>query len=182
MPVTFLRRLSYGLIDAFIFSLVWFVMVAITNVTPPAMTFMSAYTPQQYKDYLIATSIMTALMFALSIHMHWRYSGSIGKRMLGVRTINTDGSPMTLRDSIRRALFCFGVSLLILWPGPITAAIFGERSDETALVMLAAGVLIWLSCMSFHLIRGNGDSKGTLHERWLDLRSVRAEPADARQP
>jgi uncharacterized RDD family membrane protein YckC len=182
MPVTFLRRFSYGVIDSFIFSLVWFVMVAMTNVTPPAMTFMSAYTPQQYRDYLIATSIMTALMFALSIHMHWRYGGSIGKRMLGVRTVNSNGSPMTLRDSIRRALFCFGVSLLILWPGPITAAVFGERSDETALVMLAAGVLIWLACMSFHLIRGSGDSKGTLHERWLGLRSVRAGPVDARQP
>ncbi len=182
MPVTFLRRLSYGLIDTFVFSLVWFVMVAITDVTPPAMTFMSVYTPQQYRDYLITTSIMTALMFALSIYMHQRLGGSIGKRMLGVRTTNTDGSPMTLRDSIRRALFCFGVSLLILWPGPITAAIFGKRSDETALIMLGAGILIWLSCMSFHLIKVSGDGKGTLHERWLGLRSIRLEPGDAGQP
>jgi uncharacterized RDD family membrane protein YckC len=182
MPVTFLRRLSYGVIDAFIFSLVWFVMVAMTNVTPPALTFMSAYTPQQYKDYLIATSIMTALMFALSIHMHWRYGGSIGKRMLGVRTVNSDGTPMTLRDSIRRAVFCFGVSLLILWPGPITAAIFGERSDELAVTLLGIGLLLWLTSMAFHLVRRGDGSRGTLHERWLGLRSVRAGPVDAKQP
>jgi uncharacterized RDD family membrane protein YckC len=182
MPVTFLRRLSYGILDAIVFSFVWFVMVAITNVTPPAMTFMSVYTPQQYRDYLIATSIMTAIMFGLSIVMHQRFGGSIGKLLLGVRTSNTDGSPMTQKDSIRRALFCFGVSLLILWPGPITAAIFGERSDATALSMLAAGVLIWLSSMSFHLAKGDDGSKGTLHERWLGLRSVRSAPADATQP
>jgi uncharacterized RDD family membrane protein YckC len=182
MPITFLRRLSYGVIDAIVFSFVWFGMVAITKVTPPALTFMSAYTPQQYKDYLIATSIMTALMFALSIQMHWRYGGSIGKLMLGVRTFNANSSPMTLRDSIRRALFCFGVSLLILWPGPITAAVFGKRSDAAALVMLGAGVLIWLSCMSFHIVQGDGASKGTLHERWLGLRSLRYQPVDARQP
>jgi uncharacterized RDD family membrane protein YckC len=181
MPVTFLRRLSYGLIDAFIFSLVWFVMVVMANVTPPAMTFMSVYTPQQYKDYLIATSLMTAVMFVLSIVMQWRFSGSIGKRMLGVRTVNADGSRMTLKDSIRRALFCFGVSLLILWPGPITAAIFGERSDETALIMLGAGIFTWLACMSFHLVKGD-EGKGTLHERWLGLQSLRSEPVDARQP
>ena len=182
MPVTFRRRLSYGLIDALIFSLCWFVMVAITDVTPPAMTFMSVYTPQQYRDYLVATSLMTALMFALSIGMHWRYGGSAGKRLLGVRTINKDGSPMTLMDSIRRALFCFGVSLMILWPGPITAAIFGESSDEAALLLLGAGVLIWLTCMAFHLVKDDGDGKGTLHERWLGLRSIRSESVDARQP
>jgi uncharacterized RDD family membrane protein YckC len=182
MPVTFLRRLSYGLIDTFVFSLVWLVMVAFTDVTPPAMTFMSVYTPQQYRDYLIATSIMTALMFALSIYMHQRLGGSIGKRILGVRTINTDGSTMTLRDSIRRALFCFGVSLLILWPGPITAAIFGKDSDSAALILLGGGVLVWLSCMSFHLVPVDGLGKGTLHESWLGLRSLRSAPVDARQP
>jgi uncharacterized RDD family membrane protein YckC len=182
MPVTFRRRLSYALIDAAVFAFVWFMMVMVTDVTPPAMTFISMYSRQQYIDYLVATSLMTALMFALSIGMHWRYGGSIGKRLLGVRTVNTDGSPMTLRDSIRRALFCFGVSLLILWPGPITAAIFGERSDAAALLMLGVGVLIWLSCMSFHLAQSGADSKGTLHERWLGLRSIRSEPGDAGQP
>jgi uncharacterized RDD family membrane protein YckC len=178
MPVTFLRRLSYGLIDAFIFALVWFFMVAIADVTPPAMTFMSVYTPQQYRDYIIATSLMTAIMFALSIVMHWKFGGSIGKRMLDVRTVNADGSPMTPRDSFRRAVFCFGVSLLILWPGPITAAIFGERSDELALTLLSIGLLLWLASMAFHLVRRGDGGKGTFHERWLGIQSLRLAPAN----
>jgi uncharacterized RDD family membrane protein YckC len=181
MPVTFLRRLSYGLIDAFIFSLVWFLMVIAANVTPPAMTFMSVYTAQQYRDYVIATVLMTAVMFAMSILMHWRFGGSIGKRLLGVRTLTAGGAPLTLRDSIRRALFCFGVSLLILWPGPITATIFGERSDELALTLLGVGLLLWLTSMAFHLV-GRGDGgKGTLHERWLGIQSMQSPPAGQKE-
>jgi uncharacterized RDD family membrane protein YckC len=173
MPVTFFRRMGYGLIDALIFALVWFFMVAVADVTPPAMTFMSIYTPQQYRDYLIATSLMTAAMFAMSVVGHALFGGSVGKRVTGVRTLRADGSPLGWDGSLKRALYCFGVSLLILWPGPFTALIFGERSDEVALMMLFVGLGLWILSMSAHLVRLDGEARTTVHEAWLGVRSMR---------
>jgi uncharacterized RDD family membrane protein YckC len=182
MPVTFFRRLGYGLIDAGVFSLVWLVMVIAANVTPPAMTFMSQYSAEQYRDYIIATSLMTAAMFAMSVVNHALFGGSIGKRLTKVRTLRADGSPLGWGGGLRRALFCFGVSLLILWPGPITAAILGERSDGEALSLLTVGLIIWILCMSAHLVKLDGGARTTLHEKWLGIRSLRIAPADQIAP
>jgi RDD family len=172
-PVTYLRRLGYGLIDAVVFGLVWLVMVVATNVTPPAMTFMSQYSPEQYRDYIITAGAMTAAMFVMSIVMHGLFGGSTGKLLTGVRTLRADGQSLGWDGSLRRALFCFGVSLLILWPGPITAAIFGERSDAVALALLAVGFALWILCMSAHLVVMEGGARTTLHEKWLGIRSLR---------
>jgi hypothetical protein len=175
MPVTFVRRLAYGLVDAGVFALVWLVVVIAANVTPPAMTFMSRYSAQQYREYIIVASLMTAAMFAMSVVNHAILGGSIGKRLTKVKTLRTDGNALGWDGSLRRALFCFGVSLLILWPGPITALVYGERSDAAAGLMLIVGLAIWLLCMSAHLVKLEGGARTTLHEKWLGIRSVRVE-------
>jgi hypothetical protein len=89
-PVSRLRRARYAVIDAGVFCVIWWFTVVFARVEPPAFAFMSAYTPQQYRDYIYAVSVMSAILFVNSVIMHWLFGGSIGKIIKGCRTYRLD--------------------------------------------------------------------------------------------
>jgi uncharacterized RDD family membrane protein YckC len=166
-PVSGLRRVSYSLIDAALFCFIWVFTINYANVSPPTLAFMSRYTPADYKNYIYAVSIMSLILFINSVVMHWLFGGSAGKLITGCRTYRTDGSKMSIANALMRSLFCFGIALSILAPGPIVAAIFGGGSDYFALGLLSAGFFLWIAAMTSYRARL------TFHEKLLGIQTVR---------
>ncbi|MGL4636882.1 MAG: RDD family protein [Beijerinckiaceae bacterium] len=169
-PVSQRGRLRYAFIDAAIFCVVWMVTINVANVTPPALAMMSRYTPEQYRDYIYAVSVMSVILLVNSVIMHWKFGGSVGKILMKCRTYRQDGSKLSFGNAVARALFCFGVALSILAPGPIVAAIFGTNSDHFAIGLLCGGILFWLWVMV-----QQDREPSTLHETWLGIQTVKVK-------
>ncbi|UJR85390.1 RDD family protein [Sandaracinus amylolyticus] len=58
---------------------------------------------------LLATVVATIALFALNLMLLHRYGQSLGKRVLGLRIVRSDGSPATLGTILGRRIVLAGV-------------------------------------------------------------------------
>ncbi len=143
LNVTPNRRLAYGLIDWFIILAIWILTQVITSKSFP-IGFMQRYKQENFDAYIEVMTWLTLILFVLSIFMHKFFGGSIGKLLLGCRTVMSDGSRLTWRAAFFRASALFLIGLLILAPGPMIAFVFGEGSEVASLVVLGLGLGLWI--------------------------------------
>jgi uncharacterized RDD family membrane protein YckC len=141
-PIPFWRRLCQTAIDVAIFYGVWVTVLELTKVRFP-FGFMQGFSQRDYDAYIKIMTWMTLSLFLLSIVLHAVFGGSIGKLLMGHRTVHVDGSHLTLRAVALRSAVLFFLGLAILAPGPLVAFIFRAGSEGGSLAALLLGLGLW---------------------------------------
>jgi uncharacterized RDD family membrane protein YckC len=137
------RRIFAPIIDGIIFIVLWFAMLAVTDVSFPYGV-MQDFSQEDYDAYMIQMTRLTLMLFALSLVMHGFFQGSIGKLVTGLKVVRTDDAPMRFQQVLIRSLTMFLIGIMILAPGPLIAFIFGKGSEEASIISLALGLILWL--------------------------------------
>jgi uncharacterized RDD family membrane protein YckC len=160
------RRFAQCTIDVIVFYVIWSTVLALTSVRFP-FGLMQRFSQADYDAYVWIMGCMTLALFSLSVVLHLRFGGSLGKLALGHRTVQLDGSAMPPVIALKRSAALFLLGIMILAPGPLVAFFFGRGSELLSLIALAFGLVCWL-VTAFPL---NDDR--TMIERDLGLVTVR---------
>jgi hypothetical protein len=171
------RRVTYALIDALVFVVVWHVVVAKTGVQPP-FSFMQRYSPADFAAYLTVMAWMTSILFILSIVLHRYFGGSLGKLAMGCRTRRSDGSPLGWPETITRSVVMFALGVMILAPGPLAAYVLGPGSEAWSSLLLIIGLVVWLWFVLFPISDSDSRQEKSLLERILGLETVKIRRPD----
>jgi uncharacterized RDD family membrane protein YckC len=163
------RRLGYSLIDTAIFAGVWIGLLTVTPVRFP-FGFMTSFSKADYDAYIQLMSRMTLALFLLSAVMHLLFGGSIGKRVLGCRTVSQSGAPAPAKTLLARSVAMFLLGLMILAPGPLAAFVIGKGSEPLSSVLLISGIALWLVMTVDWSMTST--IRPTLLERLLDLCTI----------
>jgi hypothetical protein len=175
-PVSGGRRIGYAWIDALVFCGLWIVVTETSNAKVP-FGFMTSYTPQEYWNYVLVVGVMSAILLAASVANHALYGASLGKFLTGCRTVRANGSPLGWSKALQRAGTCWGIALAVLAPGPLAALFGGAGSEQLSLLLLAAGLGLWIFLM---WPIPYGPNRGlTNHERLLGIQTVRMSSGSA---
>jgi hypothetical protein len=164
-------RVAYGLVDGIVFVVIWIGTQVVTKVSVP-ISVMQKYQQAQYDAYITVMGWMTLVLFIQSILMHRFFGGSLGKLMLGYRTLMANGTVMTWRASAIRAGFMFLIGLMIMAPGPLIAFIFGPGSERASIIALFLGIAFWLVAVLLPKHNPDNTAEPSLLERWCGLRTV----------
>jgi hypothetical protein len=140
--IPFWRRLCQTMIDVVVFYGVWMVVLNLTKVRFP-FGFMQSFSQQDYDAYVKIMGWMTLSLFLLRIVLHTTLGGSVGKLLMGHRTVLTSGTPLPLKAAASRSAVLFFLGLAILSPGPLVAFIFRAGSEAASLVVLLIGIGLW---------------------------------------
>jgi uncharacterized RDD family membrane protein YckC len=162
------RRIAHMLIDSGVFFAVWNTVLHVTNVRFP-FGIMQRFSKQDYDAYVTIMSWMTLVLFGLSIVMHSLFGGSIGKLVMGHRTVNESGAPMSPAQSAKRSAVLFALGIAILAPGPLVAFFFGKGSEALSIVSLALGLTLWIGSTGPWL-----STRASPLEAYLQLATVRS--------
>jgi hypothetical protein len=168
--------MAYGLLDGIVFIAIWVCTQNVTKVSVP-FSVMQKYQPAQYDAYVTVMGWMTLVLFVLSILMHRFFGGSLGKLMIGYRTVMADGSPITWRASALRATLMFLIGLLIMAPGPLIAFIFGPGSEAASLIALGLGVVFWITAVLWPRYNPDNTAMPSLLELRCGLRTIKRKAA-----
>jgi uncharacterized RDD family membrane protein YckC len=137
------RRIVAPLIDALVFVLIWWGVLAVTKVRFP-FGVMQSFSQADYDAYVTLMTRLTLALFVLSLAMHALFKGSCGKLVTGLKVVRLDGTPMQFQHVLIRSIAMFLIGVMILAPGPLIAFLFGKGSEGASLISLAIGVLLWL--------------------------------------
>ena len=170
------RKLQAVVIDGLIFCLVWLAAVAAAGASPP-MAFMSQYRVDDFIVYLKVMTVMSFVLYLLSIFMYRSFGGSVGKIISGYKTVHLDGSPLDARSAFLRSTILFVLGLLILAPGPIIGYLFGDGSAPYSVFVLIFALGIWWFIAVLVPAGGNNSNdlvefNQTRLEKWLGLTTV----------
>jgi hypothetical protein len=171
-----INRMAYGLLDGMAFFGIWIGTQIVTKVSVP-FSVMQKYRPEQYDAYVTVMGWMTFLLFVMSILMHRFFGGSLGKLIVGCRTVMSDGSPITWGASALRATLMFLVGLLIMAPGPLIAFIFGPGSEAASLIALGLGVVFWIAAVLWPKYNPDNTAMPSLLELRCGLRTIKRKTA-----
>ena len=118
-------RLAYASIDSTVAFALWF---ATAQATCPSMfTIVRARNSPAVACNVYEPSVLTLWLglFGLSIILHRVYGGSIGKLVLGYRTVTLEGNKLSWKLAARRGCVLFAMGLLVFRSGSAVAIFIG---------------------------------------------------------
>jgi uncharacterized RDD family membrane protein YckC len=145
------RRLAYGSIDIVIYTLATIALAGLFG-WQPRLQFMQAYTEDQQNEYWGMLWLAFGLVTLISVTCHALFGQSVGKWLLGVRTVRENGSPLGLSGALKRLGCMISLAALVFLPGPLVGFSFGQGSEwlSSTLLMLAFVALPIIAVKRWH--------------------------------
>lgn len=135
------RRLACGLIDISVFVALTLVLASLMGWSP-RIEFMQAYSEDDQAQYWGMLWLALAVVSAGSLYGHAVHGRSLGKWMLGVKSVRLDGRPLGWSGALRRLAYILVLVLLIFVPGPVAAFSLGPGSEWVSILLLNAGFVL----------------------------------------
>ncbi|MBN8534902.1 MAG: RDD family protein [Rhizobiales bacterium] len=157
-------RLVYGAIDAALALALWF---GVSLVTCPGIYVIvrPRHIPVAPCDwYVMSVLLIWVGLFAMSVVLHHKFGGSVGKLVLGYRTVSLAGERLTWRQAAIRSCALIAMGLLIFLGG--------------SLIAVAIGLCAWAS-LALGLISATEENRQSELERLLGIVTLRKQDLDA---
>ncbi len=133
--VTAGQRLAYGSIDIALYTIATIALASLFG-WQPRLQFMQAYSEDQQAEYWSMLWLAFGLVASASVTTHALFGKSIGKWLLGVKTIRADGSALGITGALKRLACMISLAALVFLPGPLAGFTFGQGSEWLSSVLL----------------------------------------------